>query len=65
MASIEYLPNKDAEAALPLLMLESALVKAAKDESYCLPYLQKKCVTALFLPMMDGAVRVSRDEKRS
>lgn len=62
----EYLPSIDMEAALPLLILESALVNGSKDESDRLSSLQLRCVDGI-LPLFRGTEErsISDEERKS
>mmetsp|Transcript_25766 Transcript_25766/g.60406 ORF Transcript_25766/g.60406 Transcript_25766/m.60406 type:complete len:451 (-) Transcript_25766:35-1387(-) len=62
----EYLPFIDMEAALPLLILESALVNESKKESDRLSSLQLRCVDGI-LPLFRGVEErnISEAEKKS
>mmetsp|Transcript_24773 Transcript_24773/g.54521 ORF Transcript_24773/g.54521 Transcript_24773/m.54521 type:complete len:377 (+) Transcript_24773:1-1131(+) len=50
----EYLPFIDLEAALPLLILETALVEDSTDELTHLSSLQQRCIRGI-LPLFEGA----------
>ncbi len=63
--SVEYLPFIHEEAALPLLMLESRLVKESANEKTALTSLQKRCVNAL-IPILNGSsAKVSSADEKS
>jgi len=62
----EYLPSIDTEAALPLLILETALVSDSSEESTGLTSLQLRCVDGM-LPLFSssGQRSISDEEKKS
>eukprot|EP00537_Pseudo-nitzschia_pungens_P008567 CAMPEP_0172369822 /NCGR_PEP_ID=MMETSP1060-20121228/34792_1 /TAXON_ID=37318 /ORGANISM="Pseudo-nitzschia pungens, Strain cf. cingulata" /LENGTH=421 /DNA_ID=CAMNT_0013094897 /DNA_START=52 /DNA_END=1317 /DNA_ORIENTATION=- len=62
----EYLPYVDQEAALPLLILEAALVKESADETTPLSSLQLRCIEGI-LPMFSSsnAASIGDGEKKS
>jgi len=64
LTSGEYLPFLDAEAALPLLMLESRLVEDSEDENTGLTSLQRRGVKAL-LPVVNGSAKVNTSDRKS
>ena len=66
LTSEEYLPSIDLEAALPLLILEAALVEDSTDESTPLSSLQERCVEGI-LPLFRKTVDrdVSEEERKS
>lgn len=57
----EYLPIIDLEAALPLLILETALVNESAEDSTGLSSLQKRCVDAI-LPLFQGSREHSEND---
>ena len=66
LTSEEYLPSIDLEAALPLIILEAALVSESTDESTPLSTLQERCVEGILPLFRDTKDRdVSEDERES
>jgi len=49
----EFLPHIDVEAALPLLILEAALVSESAEDLNCLSSLQVRCMDGI-LPLFRG-----------
>lgn len=61
----EYLPFVDLEAALPLLILESALVEESASESTHLSCLQQRCVEGILPSFLDSGRILTDAERKS